>query len=183
MSNKYKFHDPDGIYFITFAVVGWVDVFKRDEYRNILINSFNYCTNKKGLVIHAWVIMTNHVHMIISRKGQMPLEHIMRDMKKFTSVEVIHTIEKSTVESRKEWMLSIFAVFGKANSNNVKFQFWQQDNHPVELVGNKQIEQKTDYIHENPVKHGFTNLPECYDWSSAIDYTGGKGLVDIEPLL
>ena len=182
MSNKYKFHDPDGTYFITFAVVGWVDVFTRNEYRNIMIDSFNYCIKKKGLVINAWVIMTNHVHMIISRNGDVPIEHIMRDMKKFTSVEIIHAIEKSSVESRKEWMLKIFAAYGKANSNNVKFQFWQQDNHPIELNSNKEIEQKLDYIHENPVKHGFTNSSECYDWGSAIDYSGGKGLVDIEML-
>ena len=126
--------------------------------------------------------MTNHVHMIISRKGQMPLEYIMRDMKKFTSVEIIHTIEKSKVESRKAWMIKIFEEYGKTNSNNVKFQFWQQDNHPIELSSNNVIEQKLNYIHENPVKQGITNLAECYDWSSAVDYSGGKGLVEIEML-
>jgi len=180
MSRKYKFHDPDGTYFITFAIVGWVDVFTRDEYRNIVIDSFNYCTVKKGLVIHAWVIMTNHIHMIISRKGPIQLASIMRDMKKFTSVEIIEAIEKSAVESRKEWMLKVFASAGKANPNNIKFQFWQQDNHPIELNSNREIEQKLDYIHENPVKHGFTNSAECYDWSSAVDYAGGKGIVAIE---
>ncbi len=64
----------------------------------------------------------------------------------------------------------------------MKFQFWQQDNHPIELSSNKEIEQKLNYIHENPVEQGFTNLAECYDWSSAIDYTAGKGLVEIEML-
>ena len=182
MSNKYKFHDSDGTYFITFSVVGWVDVFTRNEYRNIIIDSFNYCVKNKSLVIHAWVIMTNHIHMIISKKGQMPLEHIMRDMKKFTSVEIIHSIEESRTESRKEWMIKIFAAYGKANSNNVKFQFWQQDNHPIELNSNKEIEQKLNNIHENPVEQGFANSSECYGWSSAIDYTGGKGLVEIEML-
>ncbi|MBC8319686.1 MAG: transposase [Bacteroidetes bacterium] len=182
MSRKYKFLDPNGTYFITFATVNWVDVFTRNEYRNILIDSFNFCSKNKGLDIHAWVIMSNHVHMIISRKGNIPLERIMRDMKKFTSVEIIHAIEESTVESRKKWMLKIFADAGKVNPNNVKFQFWQQDNHPIELDSNKEIEQKLNYIHDNPVKHGFTNAPECYDWNSAIDYAGGRGLVDIELL-
>ena len=80
--------------------------------------------------------MTNHVHMIISRKGVIPLEDIMRDMKKFTSVEIIHAIEENSRESRKKWMLELFAAYGKANSNNVKFQFRQQDNHPIELNSN-----------------------------------------------
>ena len=101
MSRKYKFHDPDGVYFVTYAVVGWVDVFTRDEYRNIIVDSLSYCSNKKGLVIHAWVIMTNHVHIIISRKGQTPLEYIMRDMKKFTSVEIIQAIEKARLKAEK----------------------------------------------------------------------------------
>jgi len=170
------------LYFVTFTVVGWVDVFTRTVYRNILIDSFNYCTKEKGLVIYAWVIMTNHVHMIIARNGQISLEDIMRDMKKFTSVEIVHAIENSNKESRKQWMISIFKTYGKANSNNTKFQFWQQNNHPIELTANKVIEQKLEYIHKNPVKHGFSNSAECYDWSSAIDYAGGKGLVDIEIL-
>ncbi len=182
MSNKYKFHDPEGTYFVTFSVVGWIDVFTRNEYRNILIDSLNYCITKKGLVIHAWVIMTNHVHMIISRKGVSPLEDIMRDMKKFTSVEIIHAIEESSIESRKKWMLKMFEAFGKVNSNNLKFQFWQQDNHPFELNSNEEIEQKISYIHENPVNQGFTSSSEYYDWSSNIDYSGGKGLVAIEVL-
>ena len=180
MSNKYKFHNPDGTYFVTFSVVGWIDVFTRDEYRNILIDSLKYCITKKGLEIHAWVIMTNHVHMIISRTGVLPLEDIMRDMKKFSSVEIIHAIEESSTESRKKWMLKLFEAFGQANPNNVKYQFWQQDNHPIELNNNKEIEQKLDYIHENPVNQGLTNTSECYDWSSAIDYCGGKGLIKIE---
>ncbi|MFK5854481.1 MAG: transposase [Bacteroidota bacterium] len=138
--------------------------------------------SNKGLVIHAWVIMTNHVHMVIARNGEIPLQHIMRDMKKFTSVKVIQSIEKSKVESRREWMIKIFAAYGTANSNNVKYQFWQQDNHPIELNSNKEIEQKLEYIHENPVGHGFTNTSECYNWSSAIDYSDGKGLVKIETL-
>ena len=182
MSNKYKFHNPEGTYFVTFSIVGWVDVFTRNEYRNIMLDSFKYCINNKGLVIHSWLIMSNHVHMIVSRNGQLSLENIMRDMKKFTSIEIIHTIEKSSIESRKEWMIKLFKAFGKANSNNVKFQFWQQDNHPIELCNNKEMEQKLNYIHENPVAHGFTNTAECYDWSSAVDYAGGAGLIEIEML-
>ena len=112
----------------------------------------------------------------------MPLEYIMRDMKKFTSVEIVPAIENSRNESRKDWMMKIFEAYGKANSNNVKFQFWQQDNHPIELSSNEEIEQKLDYIHENPVVQGFVNTAECFDWSSVIDYSGGKGLVEIEIL-
>jgi len=89
MSHKYKFRNPDGIYFVTFTVIGWVDVFTRDVYRNVIIDNFDWYSKNKGLVIHAWVLMTNHVHMIISRRGSNKLEDIMRDFKKFTSVNTI----------------------------------------------------------------------------------------------
>ena len=67
MSHKYKFRNPDGVYFITFSVVSWIDVFTQDVYRNVVVNSFNWWIENKGLVVHAWVIMTNHIHMIVSR--------------------------------------------------------------------------------------------------------------------
>ena len=183
MSKKYKFRNPDGIYFITFSVVGWVDVFTRDIYKNILVESFNWCTEYKGLIVHAWVIMTNHVHMIVSKRGAQPLESIMRDMKKFTSVRILEAIQDNSVESRKEWMLRVFNEAGEENSQNTKYQFWQHGNHPIELDNNKIIEQKLEYLHNNPIRQGFVNEAEHYNWSSAMDYAGSKGLVEIELLL
>ncbi len=182
MSHKYKFSNPDGIYFITFSVVDWVDVFTRDVYRDIFINSLNWSIKSKGLVVHAWVLMTNHVHMIVSRNGNPRLEDIMRDIKKFTSVKIIESIKRNPVESRKEWMLKLFNEKGVANSQNQKYQFWQHGNHPIELDNNRIIEQKLDYLHNNPIEHGFANEKECYNWSSAMDYSGLKGLVNVELL-
>lgn len=182
MSRKYKFRNPDGTYFVTYAVVGWVDVFTRDVYRKIFIENLNWYSKNKGLVIYAWVLMTNHVHMILSRKERHKLEDIMRDLKKHTSVNTIKAIESNSTESRKLWMLKIFKEAGIANSQNTNYQFWQHGNHPVELYNNRLMEQKLDYIHENPIKHGFVNKAENYDWSSAQDYAGIKGLVDIELL-
>ena len=57
MSNKYKFHNPDGIYFVSFSVVGWIDVFIRPIYKHILLESLKYCQKEKGLVIYAWIII------------------------------------------------------------------------------------------------------------------------------
>jgi REP element-mobilizing transposase RayT len=180
MSRKYKFHDPDGLYFITYSVVKWIDVFTRDEYREIILDSFRYCQKEKGLVIHAYVIMTNHLHLIISRRGKYLMENIMRDMKKFTSGTLINAIKNHPSESRKEWMIEIFREAGRKNSNNTVFQFWQQDNHPIELTSNKMMDQKLNYIHENPVKQGFVKKAEDYPWSSMSDYQGEAGLIDIE---
>lgn len=173
MSSKYKFYDPDGIYFITYSVVDWVDVFTREEYRKILLDSWKHCQEKKGLVIHAWVIMTNHVHMIISKKRETLLQDIMRDIKKFTSTKIISKIISNEKESRRQWMFNIFSNAGKANCNNKYNQFWKQDNHPFILLTVKFLNQKINYLHDNPVRAGFVNQPE--DWTySAADYCGKR---------
>ena len=88
MGFAYKFENPDGIYFVTSAVVEWVDVFTRFQYCDIFVESLKYCIEKKGLVLHAWVIMPSHIHLVISRNGSDSLSDIMRDLKKFTSSNI-----------------------------------------------------------------------------------------------
>ncbi len=66
MPSKYKFHNQNGLYFITITVVEWIDVFTRKTYKDIIVDSMNYVIDKKGLIIFAWVIMSNHLHMIVS---------------------------------------------------------------------------------------------------------------------
>jgi putative transposase len=180
MSRAYKFSDPEGLYFITFATVGWIDVFTRLEYKELLIESLKFCQREKGLELFSWCIMTNHVHMIARAKEGYLLQGIMRDLKKYTSKQLIKTIEEHPQESRKEWMLSIFKRAGEFNRNNKFYQFWQQDNHPIELFSPEVIDQKLDYIHNNPVVTGIVENPEEYLYSSARDYSGIKGKLEIE---
>lgn len=178
MSSKYKFKNPDGIYFISFAVVYWIDVFIRNEYKNIFLESLKYCQQNKGLKVHAWVIMTSHVHLIISASDN-KLEDIVRDFKSFSSRKLKEAIQDNPQESRKEWMLWMMERAGKKNSNNGNWQFWQQDNHPIELWDNYMQEQKLNYLHQNPVEAGFVARAEDYCYSSANDYCDEKGLLDI----
>ena len=81
MSTKYKINNPEGIYFISFAVVNWIDVFTRKDYKDIFVDSINYCINNKGLKVYSWVIMTNHIHLILSANNG-NLSDIIRDFKK-----------------------------------------------------------------------------------------------------
>jgi len=180
MSRTYKFANPEGIYFITFATVCWIDVFTRRVYKDILIESLQYCQKEKGLRLFGYVIMSNHVHLIAMANDGYNLSDIIRDFKKFTSKQIIKTINNNRQESRKEWMLGIFRKAGKQNSNNKEFQFWQQDNHPIELYTNAVIDQKMDYIHNNPVVEGSVSRPEDYLYSSARNYAGLDTMIEIE---
>lgn len=178
MSRKYKFKDQSRPYFISFAVVYWIDVFTRNQYREEMLESLKYCQQNKGLIIHAWCIMTNHVHLIIGTKGN-KMEDIVRDFKSYTSRKMREAIQNNPSESRKEWMLWLMKRAGTKNKNNNGWQFWQQHNQPIELWDNYMIDQKLDYLHNNPVKEGFVSNPEDYVFSSAKDYTGQKGLLDV----
>lgn len=182
MSSKYKVGEDAIPHFVTFTVVGWVDVFSRECYKEIMVESLRYCTENKGLVLHAWVIMTNHVHLIISSKTN-KIEHLVRDIKKFTSKQIIKAIQDHSNESRKEWMLNMFSFIGLHNKNNKDFQFWKQEYHPVELNTNEMLEQRLKYLHENPVRSGLVWKAWHYKYSSAIDYyTIEKGLLVIEKM-
>ena len=101
MSGKYKVGDDALPHFVTFSVVGWIDVFSREQYKELFVHSFKYCQKNKGLVLHAWVVLTNHVHFIISSHHN-KLEHIVRDLKKYTSKQIIKAIRENTQKSRKE---------------------------------------------------------------------------------
>ena len=178
MSRKYKFNDSSNLYFVSFAVINWIDVFIREDYKHILINSFKYCQEKKDLQIYAYCIMTSHVHMIISSESNR-LENIIRDLKSNTSTQMRTAIDSIPGESRKEWMMWMMKRAGLKNSNNNDYQFWQQNNHPIELHDYEITKQKLDYIHDNPVKAGFVSQPQDWLYSSARDYCGQKGLVDV----
>lgn len=123
--------------------------------------------------------MNNHVHLIASAAEGYNLSDILRDLKKFTSKKLIAAIEDDVQESRKRWMLWLFRSNGQRNSNIEIYQFWQQDNHPVCLDNASLIDQRLNYLHNNPVAEGIVEEAEHYIYSSARDYAGIKGMLDI----
>ncbi len=179
MSRKYKFHNPEGVYFISFATVGWVDVFTRERYCSIIIDSITYCREQKGLEVFAYCIMPSHIHMVIRAKKGNP-SAILRDLKGFTSRQIINAIKEHEQESRREWLLKMFSIAGSNRSNVKKYQFWQQNNKPIEIYSTSVIQQKIDYIHKNPVESGFVLSPVEWKYSSARNYAGDHTVIKID---
>lgn len=148
MGRKYKFRDQDQLYFVTFTVIQWIDIYIRETYRNIFYDSVRFCQKEKGLEVYACCIMTSHIHMIIGRNGILSLSDIIRDLKSFTSRHTRKAIEsKDREESRKEWIMWMMKNVGFKNNRNKDFQFWIQNNHPIELSTNEMLDQRLDYIH------------------------------------
>ena len=176
----YKIRDQNAVHFITFSVVEWVDVFSRVDYKHILLDNIRHSQRESGLLLHAWVLMTNHFDGIVSARQGFELSKILGELKRSFSIGIMKAIEKNETESRKEWMLEIFDRAGSSNSRNSKRQFWQQDNHPKECFSREFTTQKINYIHQNPVRAGIVDAPEHYLHSSARDYAGQKGLLHID---
>jgi REP element-mobilizing transposase RayT len=161
-------------------VVDWVDVFTRPVYKHIILESLEYCQKNKGLIIYAWVLMSNHLHAIVGSNSQERVSDIWRDFKKFTSKKIIETIQTEFSESRSEWMLNRFEYSGKNDKKIKNYRFWQEGNDAQGIYLNDYFEQKLNYIHENPVKAELVNRAEDYRYSSDIDYAGGTGLLKVE---
>ena len=102
MSTRYKFGDSEYAHLITFAVINWIDALRRPLYKDIVLESLRYSQKEKELKLHAWVIMSNHVHFIASASNGERLGDIMRDLKKYTSKQIEQAIRNNVFESRKE---------------------------------------------------------------------------------
>lgn len=179
MSTRYKIFDPAAAYFLTLTVVGWIDLFTRKAYKDILIESLEYCQNNKGLIIYGFVIMSNHLHLIAQAGGEIPLQDILRDYKKYTSRQLVKAVQ-SPKESRRQWLLHQFKYYARINRRDHTYQVWQPDNHPFHVHTPKIIWQKLGYIHLNPVKAGIVRTPEHYLYSSASNYMDGTGVLQVE---
>ncbi len=177
MSTGYQIKDQQALYYLTLQIVDWVDIFTRIDYRDIFLDSIRYCQQNKGLQVFGFVIMSNHVHIIVnSPEGE--LSAIIRDLKKFTSRSFIERIEKGT-ESRKTWMLNQFKFSALKHSKRSIHQVWTHENHAIHLYIPKFTWEKLDYIHKNPVRAGIVENPEDYLYSSARNYADMEALLDV----
>ena len=162
-------------YFVTFTIVGWVDVFTRKELNEIIVDSLKFCQKQKGLIINAYVIMSNHIHLIVrAAPDSEGLSAIIRDFKKYTSKKILEFVLTDKKESRQEWMKIVFAYHAKYNKNNSKYQVWQQNNRPKMLIHPRFSQRIISYIHLNPVRSKIVDQPEDYVYSSARNYAEYK---------
>jgi REP element-mobilizing transposase RayT len=179
--DRYTISDQNAMHFLTFTIIDWVDVLSRKEYKLAIVDSMNYCIKEKGLIVYGWVIMSNHLHVIWEAKDGNKLSDIIRDFKKFTAKNIIQMIINEP-ESRKVWILKKFEYAGSRLNRVSKYKFWKDSNHAICLddLDTEIIEQKLEYLHNNPVEAMLVPRAHDYIFSSAGDYEGEKGLVNVK---
>jgi putative transposase len=179
----YVIRDQFATHFLTFTICGWIDLFTRLVYRDIVIDAFKFAQKKNHFVLNAFVIMSNHIHIIGRSDERQPktLSDIVRDFKKFTHNKMMPIVE-SKVESRSQWMTHQFNYYGSINPKNEKAQIWINNSHPEECFSKEFTDSKINYIHQNPVRAGIVRSPEDYIYSSASNYAGKGGILEVECL-
>jgi len=178
-SENYIIHDQFALYFLTFTVIDWIDIFTRASYKIEIANSLNYCQKNKGLRLFAWCLMTNHLHLICQTTEPHTLTEFVRDFKKYTAKTILKKIWDEP-ESRRSWILGALREAGKYDNRITNYKFWQEGCHPIQLHTNEMIDQRINYVHNNPVRALIVGNPEDYLYSSARNYASLDGIIDVE---
>ena len=158
-------------YFTTTTLSGFVELFNQDEYAQIVIRNLDFYREKFEFELLAYVILPQHLHLIILPGSKGDISDIMRDFKKHTAKEIVELLE----EEERFDILGIFR--GKAqryhSKDNRKYQVWEDRFDDVALYSDKVFRTKLDYIHNNPVEAGLVDSPSNYPYSSARNYDSG----------
>ena len=176
MSERYKTYEG-GLFFVTLTIVGWIDIFTRHAYAELFLESLRYCIRHKGLRVYAFCIMPSHVHLIADVADDKLLAAVLRDLKSYTAKRIYELIETHPQESRREWLLRLLQYHGRPHGQ--VFKLWQEGNHPIDLLSREWVQQKRDYIHQNPVQARMVDEAHHYPFSSAFPDCG----VPLAPLL
>ena len=163
MRTRYKISEDSSLYFITSTIIEWLPVFTNEKYFNILVDAVKYYQQNKKFKVHAYVILDNHFHMLISGED---LSKTLSSVKSFTAKRIIEEL----CNDKKDWLLHQFKFSKLLHKKESTYQIWQEGFHPQQILTESMLQQKFDYIHMNPVKRGLVNEPYYWRYSSASFY-------------
>lgn len=165
MEKPWTFKNCGAMYFCTDVIVGWQYVFTSPGFFAAIIESLKYCQANKGLLVHGYVIMPNHVHTVVS-SSKANLSAIMRDYKRYTSRRISDLLN----EIRNRRLLKSFSSVARREGKGNFYKIWQSGSHPITIEDGDFFDQKLNYIHNNPVNKGYVEQPEHWKFSSARNY-------------
>ncbi len=172
--SRYKIVDPKLPHFITCTVLHWIPVFTRPATVEIVLDCLRHLMAEE-LKVYAYVILENHLHLIAQSND---LARDMARFKSYSSKQLIQYLDEHNVTQ----ILEQLAFYKKAHKNDRAYQFWQEGIHPEWIQNDEMMRQKITYIHDNPVKRGYVDLPEHWRYSSAKNYLGQTGLLEVNVL-
>ena len=169
--SRYKITNSKLPHFVTCTVLHWIPVFTRPDTVNIILNSLRYLM-KDGLIVYAYVVLENHLHMMVQSED---LNRDMARFKSFTAKQVIQYLKENNVSI----ILDQLAFYKKGHKGDSAYQFWQEGYHPEWVQNDEMMKQKIHYIHHNPVDRGYVDNAEHWRYSSARNYLGQPGFLEV----
>ena len=169
--SRYKITEPTQPHFVTLTVLHWIPVFTRPDTVSILLDSLRFLS-KDGLNVYAWVVLENHAHFVLQSPA---LDHDIARFKSWTAKQLIQYLANKNVRK----ILDQLAFYKKAHKDDRTYQFWQEGVHPELIQGDDMMRPKVEYIHQNPVKRGYVDEASHWRYSSARDYLGKPGLLEV----
>ena len=170
--SRYRFAEPGQSHFLTCTVVEWLPVFTRQQAVQILLDSWTHLQHRDGLRLYGFVVLENHLHAVAQASD---LPSTWSRFKSFTAHGVIDLLQRQGAEA----LLKRLRFARKAHRDDRQHQLWQEGAHPQAIEGEAMLRQKLEYIHQNPVKRGYVDEPEHWRWSSARNYAGREGLIEV----
>jgi REP element-mobilizing transposase RayT len=171
--SRYRFLGDDAPYFMTMTVNHWLPVFTRPETVDIVLDSWRWLQQHEDFRLHGYVILENHLHLIARSDD---ISGTIKRSKSYTARSILDHLKERNVRG----LLDLMALFKRVHKTESTYQFWEEGSHPQRIESEAVMRQKLDYIHYNPVKRGFVDLPEHWRWSSARNYAGQPGLVEVD---
>ncbi len=154
------------------TVVEWIPLFMDREIATIILKSLKFLQQERKLMIYAFVIMENHMHMVASNSC---LNKTIKEFKSFTARSIVdHLKSRNSIP-----LLNKLKRAKLSHKIQSTYQVWQEGSHPQEIIHERMLIQKIGYIHNNPVRRGYVDEPAHWRYSSARDYEGKEGLLDI----
>jgi REP element-mobilizing transposase RayT len=171
--DRYRFlpNDP-APYFVTATTVNWLPLFSNRNIAQIIIDSLKFLIDNSRVILHAYCLMENHVHLIGYAED---LGKEIANFKSFTARESIDYYKRCN----NRFLLSQLALFKQEYKKDRPYQFWQEGSHPIRIPNREMMEQKIEYIHQNPVRRGYVDEQEHWRYSSAKIYAGREGLLPV----
>ncbi len=169
--SRYKITNPEAPYFITLTVLHWIPVFTRQETVEIIFDSLHFLM-REGMQVFAYVILENHLHLVVQSSA---LDRDIARLKSFTARRLITYLDENNISR----ILEQLAFYKKAHKGDRAYQFWQEGLHPEWIQNEAMMRQKVEYIHQNPVKRGYVDVAEHWRYSSARNYAGKEGLLEV----
>jgi len=170
--SRYQFKELDKPYFMTLTICGWQPVFTQPETVQIIFESWKYLQQNANFKLYGYVILENHLHLIAQS------DNIQKDIqcfKSYTARQIIDLLKKKKINL----ILQQLAFYKKEHKLQSDYQFWQEGSHPQVVEVEDVLRQKLEYMHYNPVKRGYIDKPEHWRYSSARDYSGEVGLIEV----